>query len=140
MARAANCPANTGGPSKGQRAPAALLKPDGSDRRRAGGSKGEARGAPPEKEKTALGLRCPVSTLAYFPRAHVREHARGSSVKVDQFCFCTVDVCCPKRRTIRDDQSSQYNETAHDGYALIDILNWSDHEKFGRTRTNLYFI
>ena len=56
MARAANCPANTGGPSNGQRAPAALLKPDGSDRRGAGeGSKGEDKGGTPENEKNGLG-------------------------------------------------------------------------------------
>ena len=67
-------------------------------------------------------------------------HALRAHPKADQFCFCTVNVCCPKRRTTRDNQSSQYNETAHDGYPLIDILNWSDHEKFSRTRTNLYFI
>ena len=51
MAKPANCPANTGGPCKGQRAPAALLKPDGSDRRRAGGGRREKQGGHPPKKK-----------------------------------------------------------------------------------------
>ncbi len=91
MAKPANCPANTGGPCKGQRAPAALLKPDGSDRRGAGGgrSKGEARGHPPKKKKRpwdsgAPSLRWTNLMISYFSLAHAREKVllqnRGISV------------------------------------------------------------